>query len=345
VSPADEKDGLGTEYDNRRRLYELLEAEANFILSKALADTGIKLHSFTSRVKTKESFIEKTSRKVYEDPFSEIEDFVGLRVVALFLSDLPQIFKVIRSEFEVLSEDNRIEHEDEASFGYMSAHFVIRMKSSYVGPRYDDIKGLRAEIQVRTILMDAWANVSHYLDYKSESSIPTDLRRDFFALSGLFYVADKHFQLFYQERAASKRRAEATIGSNEPNLDQELNFDTLQAYLHRRFPDRRHAASNTVSDLVEELVNAGYNTLEQVDKDIDRGVRVFSIYEDDRIEERKLGEQRFADVAAARLSIALANKEYGKTRRQPSRFEKYWRMLEQPEKKEERTTTRRARKE
>jgi ppGpp synthetase/RelA/SpoT-type nucleotidyltranferase len=79
---------------------------------------------------------------------------------------------------------------------YQSVHFVGRIHPSRSGPRYDSIKGQRFEIQVRTILMDAWANVSNYLDYKSDRSIPSELRRDFFALSGLFYVAEQHLEPF-----------------------------------------------------------------------------------------------------------------------------------------------------
>ncbi|MBI4489516.1 MAG: hypothetical protein HY694_10565 [Deltaproteobacteria bacterium] len=55
------------------------------------------------------------------------------------------------------------------------------------------------EIQIRTIAQDAWASISHYLDYKKESDIPAQLRRDFYALSGLFYVADRHFAMLKKE--------------------------------------------------------------------------------------------------------------------------------------------------
>ena len=55
------------------------------------------------------------------------------------------------------------------------------------------------EIQVRTIAQDAWDSVSHYLDYKN-NSIRDELKRDFYALSGLFYVADTHFSFIKQDK-------------------------------------------------------------------------------------------------------------------------------------------------
>jgi putative GTP pyrophosphokinase len=134
-----------------------------------------------------------------------------------FLSDIDHIGQVIRDSFLVISEDNKIEGSEVSSFGYMSVHFIATMKKEHSGPRYDHIANMRFEIQVRTIAMDAWANVSHYLEYKSETDVPSDLRRDFYALSGLFYVADKHFEMFFRSRTASREQlAEAFAQPNVP---------------------------------------------------------------------------------------------------------------------------------
>src|SRR5207237_2679158 len=106
-----------------------------------------------------------------KDPLNEIHDTVGIRVVCLFLSDIARVGALIRERFSVLVEDNRIEGTDVSSFGYMSLHFDVTMKQEHKGPRYDSISGLPFEIQVRTIAMDAWANVSHHLDYKSDKDL------------------------------------------------------------------------------------------------------------------------------------------------------------------------------
>ena len=57
----------------------------------------------------------------------------------------------------------------------------------------DNNKKFLFEIQIRTITQDAWASISHYLDYKNEISIADELKKDFYALSGLFYIADTQF--------------------------------------------------------------------------------------------------------------------------------------------------------
>jgi len=53
--------------------------------------------------------------------------------------------------------------------------------------------------------MDAWATVSHYLDYKTDADVPLGLRKDFQALSGLFYLADTHFEMFYGATGRSQQ--------------------------------------------------------------------------------------------------------------------------------------------
>lgn len=247
-------------------IYRQLKDEAIFILNQALSSTAIKLHSTTDRVKEIESFINKVERKQAKKPFEEIKDIVGVRIICLFLSDIERIGAVVRNSFEVLEEENKVEGGEVSSFGYMSVHFIATMKPGHSGPRYDPIMRLPFEIQVRTIAMDAWANVSHHLDYKSPADVPSDLRRDFYALSGLFYVADRHFEMFFRASETSREKMSQIFEKASPlvQLDQELNLDSLKAYLPKRFPDREHV-DFFYSELVEELTKLGYKTIGEVD--------------------------------------------------------------------------------
>ena len=187
---------LVQEFEAREHIYKSLLMEGLFILEASLKQASVKVHTISSRLKKLESFLDKTERQQLNDPLNQVNDIVGLRVVCLFLSDIDVIGKLIRTNFSVMSEDNKIEGADVSSFGYMSVHFIVKMKKEHKGPRYDPITGVPFEIQVRTIAMDAWANVSHHLDYKSDRDVPSNLRKDFYALSGLFYVADRHFSMW-----------------------------------------------------------------------------------------------------------------------------------------------------
>lgn len=319
---------LTKQFKARVPLFEQLREEALYALSQAIKVAGIKYHSFPSRVKELDSFLEKVrSREAKEtleapdtdwNPLEAIHDIVGLRVVCLYLSDLTHIAAVIRDTFEVLSEDNKIEGAEVSSFGYMSVHFVAKMKQAYTGPRYDKIAGLLFEIQVRTIAMDAWANVSHHLDYKSEKDVPAELKKDFYALSGLFYLADRHFEMFYSQSSESRREMRELFEDASPRdqkAKQELNLDSLSAYLETKFPDRKHGSAKDRSDLLKSLLKSGHKTIGELDDIIERGGSAFQAYEEERPPygfktTSKAKKRRFSDVGVVRITLKILSKDF-----------------------------------
>ena len=204
-------------------------------MNETLGTSSVRVHTVSSRIKSFQSFAAKADRNELSDPYAQIRDVVGIRVVCLFISDIQRIGKLIEQAFDVVEQDNKIDGGEVSSFGYMSFHFIVKMKATCSGPRYDAISNRPFEIQVRTIAMDAWAAASHYLDYKSEVDVPSDLRRDFFALSGLFYVADRHFEMFFDARKTAIAEITSTLKQHSPVWDQELNLDSLRAYLRYSF--------------------------------------------------------------------------------------------------------------
>lgn len=293
----------------RERLptFERLANEAVFTLRSAVEAAGIKTHSIESRVKTRESLRQKAKDKEVDDPLSEIDDVVGVRVVVLFLSDLPRLDKVIQSSFAVVSTEDKIADGDPSSFGYMSTHYVAELASGHIGPRYDPLKGILIEIQTRTVVMDAWANISHYLDYKGESSVPSDLRKDFYALSGLFYVADQHFELFAAQTKQSQKQAEGEL-DDKSTAHIEINLDTFTAFLSKRYPDRERPTRGSISDLVEEVVGAGYSDLRSLERDLDGVSGQFEQRERDRPPGTVHDRERFNPVGVVRVSLRILGK-------------------------------------
>lgn len=260
---------LKTKYDEKAAINERLRVEAEFTLKQILEKRSIKTHEISSRVKTFESFLKKAKNKESKEPFEEIQDIVGLRVVCLFLSDIPKIVESIRESFDILSEDDKIKEKDASSLGYLSVHFTVRLSEKCSGPRYDEIVGIPFEIQVRTIAMHAWAIISHYLSYKTKLDVPNELQRDFYALSGLFYIADVHFEMFFKSVMESRKRMDTVFQGGTLKVDSDINLDSMMAYLHRKFPDRRHANSDIVSELIQELSAAGYKSINDIENAID----------------------------------------------------------------------------
>jgi putative GTP pyrophosphokinase len=297
-------------YDKNFFKYNELKEEVVHILDKQLKKENIKIHSITSRIKTKESLAEKIERKQYENPIEEIADIVGVRVVCLFISDIDRIGQCIKTNFEIISEENKINGHDISAFGYMSAHFIAKLKSEYTGPRYDHIKDMKFEIQVRTISMDAWANISHYLDYKSENDIPKELKRDFHALSGLFYVADTHFEMFVKSSEHFRKQTEEAVSdilkNEETHKNVDLNFDSLKTYLIQKFPNRRHSEDKSISALLNELLSVGYTKISEIDEVIKKTEAAFNLYE----MKYPPSPGQFADVGVVRVSFRIFDEKY-----------------------------------
>lgn len=312
---------LTEKFKSRATLLERLLVEALYALKVALEQAAIKYHSLPSRVKSPESFLEKVKRREAReaeevqradwDPLKEVQDIVGLRVVCLFLSDVERIATVVRNTFQVLSEDNKIEGTEVSSFGYMSVHFVAVMKAEYSGPRYDNIADWPFEIQVRTIAMDAWANVSHHLDYKRDRDVPAELRKDFYALSGLFYVADRHFEMFYSQSNQSRREMKELFQdavSSDQKEKQELNLDTLAAYLATKFPERQQSPSKDVSSLLSSLLKSGYTTIGEIDALVDRGAQAFGLFEQEKA--LSVTGRQFGSVGVVRVTMYILDDRF-----------------------------------
>ncbi|HHT9130542.1 MAG TPA: GTP pyrophosphokinase, partial [Candidatus Brocadiaceae bacterium] len=146
-----------------------------FILQKEITRNKIKIHSFTHRIKSFDSFLDKIRRKNITDPFKDIHDLVGLRVVCLFLPDLELIGNIIHREFDVFEENDKVDNSKVDIFGYMSLHYKAKLKVNSSSQGLNTIQETPFEVQVRTIAQDAWAAISHYLDYKQESFLPGQL--------------------------------------------------------------------------------------------------------------------------------------------------------------------------
>lgn len=130
------------------------------------------------------------------------------------------------------------------------------------------------------------------------------MKRALGALSGLFYVADSEFEQFYNARAASLKKAE---GSTASITNQEINLDTVTAYLKAKFPKLRQYGADETSKLVQEIKAAGYSSIDEVDRDINRAAKAFEAFSNDRPPD----SAKIAAIGVARISLVLASKRYG----------------------------------
>lgn len=185
------------EYDNNYGLYKAFANKIEHLVTEILENDGINYHSVTSRIKTRISFCNKLNKS--EDKykyFADITDVAGVRIITYFEDDVDRIANIIEREF-LIDKDNSTDKRlllDPDRFGYLSLHHVVSLlPERYALTEYKRFPNLKVEIQTRSILQHAWAEIEHDLGYKSKQGIPKNIRRNFSRLAGLLELADKEF--------------------------------------------------------------------------------------------------------------------------------------------------------
>jgi ppGpp synthetase/RelA/SpoT-type nucleotidyltranferase len=185
------------EFKRKQGLYNDFTTSLKNLIKKILADDEVCIHSVTSRTKGIESLAEKISRpnKVYQK-LKDIKDLSGVRIITYFADDVDKVAELIEKEFEI-DQKNSIDKRKEwdyAEFGYSSLHKVGKLNQSKVALEdYSKFRGLFFEIQIRSILQHAWAEIEHDLGYKNEEGIPDAIKRRFAKLAALLELGDDEF--------------------------------------------------------------------------------------------------------------------------------------------------------
>ena len=294
------------EYLRIRPQYEDFAYAVREILDQALMVKDIAVNSIDARAKELESFGRKAeapsendlAAPKYPNPLKDITDLAGVRIITFFPRTVESVGDCIREEFQVL------EHRDlsrtlvqEERFGYQSEHYLVSLNSKRTAlPEYNQHLGLVAEVQVRTILQHAWAEIEHDIQYKSSITTPNTIRRRFMALAGVLEIADREFQAIQDEDKSLKQEARTSVEKGV--LDQvEITADALKSYLDRRVGTDARTADFSYEYTAQLVRRLGFTTIEQVDACIEG-------YDDDQLSriawDRRQGPlSRFDDMLLA----------------------------------------------
>jgi putative GTP pyrophosphokinase len=252
-------------YEERRpgyaRLLAAMEARLRVALEKDRLFPIVK-----GRIKSFDSWYAKLIRILRNakssgrDPIP-ITDIVALRVVCPFLGDLKLAEASICSSFKVLDVERKGSERSFREFGYESIHILIELP----GDLREEARGFdcpAVEVQLRTILQEAWAEVEHELVYKAEFT-PFDepMKRKLAALNANLSLSDIIFQeiLDYQRRLTSEleRRRSAFYGKIEDAMDKPLEeAGHGEARTERRSSSSERLQSSSMDDLLLSALSA-----------------------------------------------------------------------------------------
>ena len=222
-----------------------------------------------ARVKSFESYYKKLLRllKKYkgrqEDFF--IYDVLGLRIVCPFLDDLKSVETRIKGKYHVVKIEHKGKQHSFKEFGYKSIHFLIKVPSNILS-RFQVEESLACEIQLCTILQDAWSEVEHELVYKANFS-PFDepWKRKLAALNATLTLSDTLFQEIrdYQRHLQAeleKRREtftnkiQTTIDTMTPSTLENSTFEKTEKSSDITSGDGRIPLDIILSENIDDLL-------------------------------------------------------------------------------------------
>jgi putative GTP pyrophosphokinase len=269
-------------YEKHQHLYRALAIKVELIVKENLDQKGIVYHSVTCRSKDRKSFADKAAKDKYSHPTAQIKDMAGVRVITYLESDVQKVASVIEELFKIDKEDSLDQSKllGNDRVGYRSVHYVAKFDSARCEiPEFKPYAGLPFEIQIRSLLQHAWAEIEHDRNYKFSGKLPSELGRRFFLVAGILEVADREFVEIASEIDRYKADVKEDIAKHE--LDIEINSVSLTEYLSKKFASLIEAgAVDSMFGLTElsgrgivnELELFGILRLSQLDQAIPTGL-------------------------------------------------------------------------
>jgi putative GTP pyrophosphokinase len=190
---------LQERYERHLETLDIIAGELRASIEQALGELP-SLPTLKVRLKDFDSYFEKYIRILnngngpVKDGRPEITDLIGIRIVCPFLEEVDTVEAILNRLFKVVEVEKKGSNYSFKEFGYESTHILVEIPEQFI-EQYGDCGCGVAEIQVRTILQDAWAEVEHELVYKAEFSPFDDpMKRKLAAINANLSLADIIFQ-------------------------------------------------------------------------------------------------------------------------------------------------------
>jgi len=219
--PRTDKNTILSDYEKHSEARHLIVNEVREQVETAL-ETLETNPVISGRIKNFTSYFNKYLRLLKNgeiDP--KITDLMGIRIICPFIEDLAVTEELINRYFKVLERDIK-GHYTFKEFGYESTHLLIKIPKSMID-KYGYPGTDTVEVQIRTILQDAWAEVEHELVYKADLN-PFDepMKRKLAAVNASLSLAD----IIFQEIRGYQRNYSKELGKRRESFYRKIEEST-----------------------------------------------------------------------------------------------------------------------
>lgn len=233
-------------YAERKPRYEEFVQKADLRLREIFRHPKVELYGIDHRIKSLESFLEKCMRKSVNNPFNDIIDLVGFRIIFLYSEHLEAIEQIIRDHFQVLARFDKKQEYGYKVFAYDAVHYHLLFE------------GQAFELQLRTLIQHTWAVLDQRLFYKTQDRVPHQIRRKMNRLAALFELAEEEYRRMREE--CRDFIEEYSLAKSDTLAPLPLDLMSLEAY-HRTCFSTHDFVRENVDLTIKLLHNYGVRTI------------------------------------------------------------------------------------
>ena len=166
-------------YDsNRQRVEAAKNAYVSLITARLKQGDSDAVSKIEARVKDKEECIKKFERKYRgqleadEQPYeisNFISDLIGVRIICLYEDRIATVAQLLTQSFKLIEVTDKIAaiESTEDSFGYKGLHLDLALPDELTTqPKYLPFVDYHCEVQIRSLIQDAWSVLDHEIKYK-----------------------------------------------------------------------------------------------------------------------------------------------------------------------------------
>lgn len=261
---------------------------AQYVLEKilnALKERAM-IHAYhSSRAKTLASLTDKCGKRIYDDgtqnyvlkyndPRNQITDLAGVRIVCYLPQDIVPVQHIVEKIFDIDKENsnNKVTLLESDKVGYLSVHYVVSLMEDQLSAEQRRYKGMKCEIQLRTVLQDAWSQVFHDRQYKSNmanTEIPAEMLRETNLVSGALELLDHEIERLVKRYDVLAERINNAV--YQELLDCAVDKENLEKYFRIKFA-RLGARFFSYDDISNVLNRYGIITIRDIDMLFDDGL-------------------------------------------------------------------------
>lgn len=136
-------------------------------------------------------------------------------------------------------------------------------------PEYKNLTNLKFEIQVRTVLQHAWAELSHDRNYKFRGVLPSNLERRLFLMSGLLEIADNSINEL--STLIDQYISNVDESTSKGNLDISINSLSINSFIDdwskkNNLKIDKLRTEEDYQKIINELKDFGITTLSELNE-------------------------------------------------------------------------------